>query len=148
MPSAANDVDVFLDQLFQLVQLRLQVDELAPVVVPDLEFTEGRRVERLHIARERNASLVETAKALMRARQGRLFCQVCQFDFETAYGAYGSGYIEAHHTIPVSLMDADASTRVEDIALVCANCHRILHRRRPWLGMKELSRLLAKRATP
>ncbi len=33
-------------------------------------------------------------------------------------------------------------TKIEDIAMVCANCHRMLHRKIPWLSIKELNKLL------
>ncbi|UZW66371.1 hypothetical protein OC195_21405 [Priestia flexa] len=39
-------------------------------------------------------------------------------------------------------MDDNHETKVEDIALVCANCHRMLHRQRPWLSISELKQLL------
>ena len=32
---------------------------------------------------------------------------------------------------------------VKDIALVCANCHRMLHRKRPWLNMDDLKKVLS-----
>jgi len=47
--------------------------------------------------------------------------------------ALGRGFIQAHHTIPVSELRKESKTKVRDIALVCSNCHRMLHRRRPWL---------------
>jgi predicted HNH restriction endonuclease len=34
------------------------------------------------------------------------------------------------------------ATKVEDIALVCSNCHRMLHRKRHWLSINELKQLL------
>jgi putative restriction endonuclease len=63
-------------------------------------------------------------------------------DFEKKYGERGKDFIEAHHTIPVSEMVPGQNTKVEDIALVCSNCHKILHRTRPWLSMKRLKEIL------
>ncbi|GAB6158809.1 hypothetical protein JCM39194_20090 [Desulfotomaculum varum] len=48
------------------------------------------------------------------------------------------GYIECHHTIPISEYAKEIKTRVSDLALVCSNCHRMLHRRRPWLSIDQL----------
>ena len=48
---------------------------------------------------------------------------------------------ECHHTVPVSEYGSGARTQLRDLALVCANCHRMLHRRRPWLTIDELLRL-------
>ncbi|WP_144467670.1 HNH endonuclease [Bacillus toyonensis] len=51
-------------------------------------------------------------------------------------------FIEGHHTIPVSQLKEGEKTKIEDIIMVCANCHRMLHRRKPWLNEKELHLLL------
>ncbi len=74
--------------------------------------------------------------------EGRLACAVCKFDFAERYGAVGEGYIECHHTLPLSELEGERRTRLVDLALVCSNCHRMLHRKRPWLGMDELAAIL------
>lgn len=55
-------------------------------------------------------------------------CQVCGFSFEEVYGPIGKNYIEVHHLIALSERKEETVTRVEDVAVVCANCHRMLHR--------------------
>jgi hypothetical protein len=106
------------------------------------QFPEGRVVYRLHRQRERDPRVVEQAKALARERHGRVFCEACGFDFEAAYGDLGRDFIEGHHTRPLSSYPGEQETRAADIALVCSNCHRMLHRRRPWLGPDELGAVL------
>jgi len=106
------------------------------------EFPEGKVVERTHKARERNNQVIQIAKSNFKRKHGKLFCQVCGFDFENKYGKVGKEFIEAHHTIAVSDMTPEHKTKPEDIAMLCANCHRMVHKRRPWLTMKELSKLL------
>jgi len=108
----------------------------------ELEFAEGAILYRTHLSRERNSELVRKAKERAKARSGRLICDVCGFDFHAVYGEVGEGYIECHHTVPVSDLMPGHKTRLEDIALLCANCHRMVHRRRPWLRMEELRDLL------
>jgi hypothetical protein len=111
---------------------------------PDADgFPEGRVVYRLHRQRERNRDVIDRAKAQAKQRYGRLVCCVCTFDFEAVYGDVGRDFIEGNHTRPLSSLPGEQETRVEDIALVCSNCHRMLHRRRPWLGPVELGALLA-----
>jgi len=107
------------------------------------EFPEGRERLHMHKARERSAAVVKQAKEIFLQKHGKFFCQACGFDFAEAYGSVGTGFIEAHHTIPVSQLKEGSSTKVTNIALVCANCHRMLHRRRPWLSMKDLTALIA-----
>ena len=108
----------------------------------DEGFPEGKIVERLHKARERNIQLISKAKDNFLQEKGKLYCVVCHFDFEAVYGERGRGYIEAHHTVPVSKMKVGDRTKLDDIALVCSNCHKILHRTRPWLTMDKLKELL------
>ena len=107
----------------------------------DESFPEGKQVLREHLVRERNPKLIQRAKELYKTKYGKLICQVCGFDFEEEYGEIGTDYIEGHHTKPVSEMMDGEQSKPEDIAMVCANCHRMLHRRRPWLTIDELSKL-------
>lgn len=106
------------------------------------EFPEGRVLFRAHRSRERSRPLAERAKSLALRKYGRLACQACGFDFEQRYGPLGRGYIECHHTIPVSALQPSSRTKVEDIALLCSNCHRMVHRRRPWLSLDQLGTLI------
>jgi 5-methylcytosine-specific restriction protein A len=108
-------------------------------------FPEGRLLFRMHRLRERNREVVAKAKAVALRKYGRLACWVCDFDFAVAYGKLGDGFIEAHHTRPLGELAGPSETRVADLALVCSNCHRMLHRRRPWLGMADLHSILTSR---
>jgi hypothetical protein len=108
----------------------------------DEGFPEGKLKLKQHLVRERNPEVIKLAKELFIERHSKLFCEVCDFDFVEHYGELGEGYIEGHHTKPISEMAENEETKVEDISLVCANCHRMLHRKRPWLSISELKQLL------
>lgn len=89
---------------------------------------------RLHKRYERDPKLVaEKRKAA--AATGTLACEVCGFDFKVAYGDLGAGYIEVHHTKPVHTLIAGTKTKLDDLALLCANCHRMAHRKRQPLSL-------------
>lgn len=94
-----------------------------------VEALEGRSLRREHLRRERSRELVKEAKKLaLKAPEG-LSCRVCGFDFERVYGPRGRGFAEAHHTVPLAQYTiGGAETRVDDLVIVCANCHRMLHR--------------------
>ena len=108
----------------------------------DSSFPEGKQTLRLHIYRERNSKLIRTVKEQFKKENGKIFCEICEFDYTEKYGDLGEDYIEAHHTIPVSELKEGSKTKVEDIVLVCANCHRMLHRKRPWLSKNDLKEIL------
>jgi ssDNA-binding Zn-finger/Zn-ribbon topoisomerase 1 len=105
-------------------------------------FPEGRIFYRKHRQRERSKQLVEKAKARRKEQVSVLICDVCEFNFSARYGKVGTDYIECHHTKPISELKENEGTKLEDIALVCANCHRMLHRKRPWLSIEQLKSLL------
>lgn len=107
------------------------------------ELPEGRILTRLLIARERNRKLVAAAKRNHVLRTcGKLVCEGCGFDFEQVYGGHGSGFIECHDTRPVFTLAAGTKTHIADLALLCTNCHRMVHRRREWLTPDRLKALL------
>jgi hypothetical protein len=110
-------------------------DEIADVVA---EAPEGRRQTVLHVRRERSAPL----RAAKVAAAGRPVCEACGFDFARVYGERGEDFIECHHTIPLAELDPGRPTKLADLALLCANCHRMIHRGRQWLTVEELRSLL------
>ena len=105
-------------------------------------FPEGREIYRLHRTKERNTSVVELAKRRAFQQDNLLRCEACGFSFTERYGELGRGFIEAHHTLPLSELTEQTMTRVEDLALVCSNCHKMLHKKRPWLRTPELKSIL------
>lgn len=108
----------------------------------DGQFPEGKIAERIHKRRERNSKVIALAKNNFKLKHGRLFCQVCNFDFEKKYGKVGADFIEAHHTVYVSEMKPNHLTSLDEIAMLCSNCHRMVHKKRPWLTMKKLNSII------
>jgi predicted HNH restriction endonuclease len=104
----------------------------------EISFPEGKEIYKLHKSKERNRELIRLAKEQHLQKDKKLCCQVCGFSFLDTYGEIGQGFIEAHHIFPISLLKEETETKIEDLALVCSNCHRMLHRRRPWLTIKDL----------
>jgi HNH endonuclease len=102
---------------------------------------EGREIYHMHRSRERSAVLCRLKKQAVLSETGRLACEACDFDFESQYGPVGEGYIECHHTVALAEGD-ERETELDDLALVCANCHRVIHRSRPMLSVEELRDLL------
>lgn len=85
-----------------------------------------RRQYRLHRRIERNPAAARLAK-----KQHGTRCQVCELDFEKRYGPIGKGFIEAHHLRPISSLIEGAAVTFNvamDFAVLCPNCHRMIHR--------------------
>ena len=103
---------------------------------------EGKATLRLHKVRERDQVLIRKAKERFIRNNGRLFCEVCGYDF---LPIYGFGYAEAHHKKPLSSIRAGDKISVSDIGILCANCHRAVHRLKsanPWLELQKVYRKL------
>jgi 5-methylcytosine-specific restriction enzyme A len=120
-------------------------EELRALSVTDVdeivEAREGSFLTRLHRVRERNAKIVASKKRQAMNRDAALRCEVCSFDF-AIYGEIGRDYIECHHVLPLAELPDHRITTLKDLALLCANCHRMAHRRRQWLSLTELRSLL------
>jgi 5-methylcytosine-specific restriction protein A len=98
---------------------------------------EGRYLLRWHAYRERNPVLRKKKISSVLAAGGSLACEVCRFDFSETYGDRGRGYIECHHVEPLHVGGQKART-IRDLALLCSNCHRMIHTRPPWPTPDEL----------
>ncbi|MFC4452370.1 EVE domain-containing protein [Deinococcus sonorensis] len=96
----------------------------------DLEWTEGGKVLVTHLRSERSSGLAQAKKAAFKLQHGRLFCEKCRIDPVTAYGEHGEACIEVHHSrIQVKDMAGKHVTVLDDLQCLCANCHRVEHRR-------------------
>ncbi|GAA1452535.1 HNH endonuclease [Nocardiopsis tropica] len=121
--------------------------ELSGLPVPEEEADEeasaleGRLLVRKHYARERNRKLRAQKVDQARSRGLPVACEACGFDFGRTYGDRGSNYIEVHHIVPLHHI-GESRTRLQDLALMCANCHRMIHVSKPWLTVDQLSALV------
>ncbi|MEU9296278.1 HNH endonuclease [Streptomyces sp. NPDC048266] len=88
---------------------------------------EGRLLVRLALHRERDRGLRNRKIQQVRRLNEPIRCEACAFDFGATYGPLGADYIEVHHITPLHVV-GPSETRPEDLALLCANCHRMCHR--------------------
>jgi len=125
------------------------LDELAPVsgVDEDAAVEEGGLLLRRHLQRERRSGIRAKKVAHVLAQGLALECPVCGFDFARTYGPRGDGYIECHHIVPLHVTGV-RTTRLADLILICANCHRMIHRGSPWLTPDQLREYITHRSLP
>jgi hypothetical protein len=103
---------------------------------------EGLRKLVAHYARKRNRRIIAEKRRTVLDATGKLECEVCGFDFEFTYGPLGKGFCEVHHKLPLGQAEKEVETNLEDLAIVCSNCHRIIHRDEPPIEITELRRSL------
>jgi hypothetical protein len=106
-------------------------------------FREAKQKMRLHLVKERNRYLVRRAKEIWSHKPDGMRCSICSFSFFEVYGEVGEEFIEAHHSMPISALEPDTIVKPSDLVPVCSNCHRMLHRKRPWLTVSQLKSIVA-----
>jgi Predicted restriction endonuclease len=121
-------------------------DEPAALDVPDLDIAaeEGGVLLKLHLRRERDGRLRKHKIAEAKRNGVPVVCEVCGFDFYRTYGDRGLDYIECHHRTPLHVTGV-VTTRLSDLALICSNCHRMIHRTSPWLTIDQLRDIVHQR---
>jgi predicted HNH restriction endonuclease len=109
------------------------------------QYFEGKKLARYSIFYERDPKLRAQAVAIHGTT-----CMVCGFDFFNRYGERGAGYIEVHHIHPISRLSK--RTKIDpksDMAVVCSNCHRMIHRSSSnVLSLAQLKLLVNSQAAP
>ena len=93
---------------------------------------EGEGKLARHLRYERDSGLIRKLKLAALKTNPMLYCEVCGFSFVEMYGELGYGFVEAHHKQPLSKTKSTITTK-SNIALLCSNCHRMIHK-----GMSQL----------
>jgi 5-methylcytosine-specific restriction protein A len=108
-----------------------------------ISVSEGAVIYKLHRFRERDSRIIDIKKKIEFEKYGALLCEACTFDFHETYGELGFKFIECHHKIPIAEFNAQTRTTLNDLSLVCSNCHRMLHRKIDTMSVEQLKHLLA-----
>lgn len=148
------DADAMRQHASELRALAASGGNTAPLLDLDLEADpaedpgaqEGGRVERWRVGRERDPALRSRKLAQVRKAGQPIACEACGFDFGSVYGQRGQDYIEVHHRVPLHV-SGKVRTKLGDLALLCSNCHRVVHRQVPWLTVEDLTELVARHRT-
>lgn len=110
---------------------------LTKTQIKDTEVLEGGGEYREVLWRYRNRGIINEKKS-----NSDYTCEICEFNFSGVYGAIGNEYIVIHHLDPIGSREHATMTRLEDLALVCDNCHRMLHRKSPPYTPEELKKFM------
>lgn len=89
------------------------------------EFAEGARREVVLSKAERDPAVRRAA-----LRHYGMKCMACGFTPRV------ESQLDVHHLDPIA--EGERKTRLEDVVVVCANCHRLAHSETPPLGLAEL----------
>ena len=117
-----------LDSLSMDEEAKSGIDDLVEDSLESSSVKEGKVLLKWHVYRERKSSSLARKLKTHRLKQfGKLECEACGFDFHETYGELGKGFMEAHHKTPLSEQEGEVVTTIDQLALLCANCHRMIH---------------------
>lgn len=108
------------------------------------QMQEQFRKHRKREQKKRN----EKIKSFKRDHEGRVYCEVpnCGTDFERQYGVIGQDFAHVHHLDPLGKSGDDGTeTRLADLAVVCPNCHAMIHRHGKTRTLEEVGTAIAER---
>jgi hypothetical protein len=89
---------------------------------------EGTIRLRQHYFRERSQYLVTQKREEYISKYGHLRCEICGLSEGDNYPNHlGVPFIEVHHRVPLSTALNEVKTTMDDLVLLCANCHRTVH---------------------
>jgi len=87
-----------------------------------LTAMEGVVREQIVYRRSRSAPLRQAALKLSDG-----VCACCENNFGELLGGRGARVLQVHHKDQLSLRAHPKATKVDDLAVVCANCHMLIH---------------------
>jgi hypothetical protein len=108
----------------------------------EVSASEGSISLRLHRTRERKRGLVDAKKRMVLAESGVLICEACGHRSLALANSLGDACFEVHHLVALSAVEHEIITRLDDLALLCANCHRMIHATEPLMDLPTLQKLL------
>lgn len=117
---------------YQIVSKGQHVEVTQPLSESDQEWAEGRPKLVTHLVRERAKGLAQAKRSqFKRDHNGKLFCERCKLDPVEVYGSVdGEACIEVHHDdVHISSMGEGHKTRLDALQCLCANCHRVVHKK-------------------
>jgi 5-methylcytosine-specific restriction endonuclease McrA len=133
-PASGTVLDARAAEELEIVwaEHRASPDDPLPMFDSETTGIEGRERLRLvrHRSRESRLRDAKIQRAIQESLDSRLRCEVpeCGFDFEAKYGSLGRGFAHVHHKMPLAEFDGPVEVSLKDLAIVCANCHAMIHR--------------------
>ena len=101
------------------------------------EAIEGDRYKAEASFRKRSYALIEAKKA-----QSDGHCEICRFSFRESYGLTDRDCLVAHHINPIAERSKASKTTLDDIALLCPNCHAVIHSFDKLLSLEKLKHIV------
>lgn len=108
------------------------------------EFYEGKSAFAMHRRVERNKKLRKSL--LSKLKDEELVCEICGLSKPGLERSIHESLFEVHHILPLSDVDGTRATKIGDVALLCACCHRAIHKlialEKKFVGIQDARKIL------
>lgn len=96
--------------------------KLSRIVQSGISALEGEPIEHRGYRHKRDQRL---RRAALDASHG--VCEACTTDFTNVLEGKGVRVLQVHHRRQLSMLDEPKMNKGKDLAVVCANCHALIH---------------------
>lgn len=107
------------------------------------ELPEGKLLTAIHVRRERNPKVRKML--LDNRRASGIRCEICGLSRPNIAAELEDSLFEAHHIVPLASA-GERKTTLSDLSLLCACCHRAIHRAMvmtgTWVTIPEARRMI------
>lgn len=135
-----------IDEMQTEREITVEEVDTHPADFPMLDVVEGRLIETSTSRYERNPVARQVClQYYRRLHHGRLYCEICGFDFERQYGEKFRDYIHVHHRNPLASFDGEHPVDpINELIPICPNCHAVAHQKTPPYTPAEIREMLNK----
>lgn len=118
----------------------LDSDLILPTDVAEPSAIEGLKTETKTYNRGRSSKLRKLA-----LEKANGICSVCCVDYREILNGKGIRVLQVHHRNQLAISDTPRVTKMSDLAVVCGNCHLLIHMNpRKAIDVEELKSMLDK----
>jgi 5-methylcytosine-specific restriction protein A len=90
------------------------------------DFYEGKSTFVAHRKIERNSKL--RTSLLKKLEDDELECEICFLSRPKLERNLHEALFEVHHLVPLAILNFEQKTKLSDVSLLCASCHRAIHK--------------------
>lgn len=138
-----DEIDFLIEGGFNEEDKENILDANKEILIEEGYITSSTQVNK----RARSKKLTAAAREHFSV-DGIIRCNACKFSFDEYYGPTAKNYIEIHHIRPIFMYESNDFSRtiseaIDNLAPLCANCHRLIHRHSPVITPNEVTTLIA-----
>lgn len=120
-----------------------QIAEEIPEENVDKLFEGAKRQIAVNAYERNSKARAKCIEHYRKLNNGKIVCQICDFDFGAFYGKELEGKIHVHHLKPLyEIGEGYEVNAINDLIPICPNCHLVIHSKEPAYTPQEIKNML------